>query len=246
MTYTCVLLCGNRSFVLHPLQSAQLGFRRVRPNSRAPVRRWLAVAAMLGKESPTTVTASFDAFPESMALPLALIDADRKKKHPERPLHEQEPSGSEADYSCKAVGRPDTQTGSTNQALSAFEIWEQCLSEWIASNPEAAASAWAPKRAAQTHTPTVLPRTVARPKACGTRGRPNPTRPGPRQRAVGDDVALEGPLGLVAPPAGHTKQELMQLVQQVDACALCAIGGAHCSMCNLWRTLRAADQAIKK
>ena len=210
------------------------------------MRRWLAVAAMLGKESPTTVTASFDAFPESMALPLALIDADRKKKHPERPLHEQEPSGSEADYSCKAAGRPDTQTGSTNQALSAFEIWEQCLSEWIASNPEAAASAWAPKRAAQTHTPTVLPRTVARPKACDTRGRPNPTRPGPRQRAVGDDVALEGPLGLVAPPAqGHTKQEL-QLVQQVDACALCAIGGAHCSMCNLWRTLRAADQAIKK
>ena len=210
------------------------------------MRRWLAVAAMLGKESPSTVTASFDAFPESMTLPLALLDADRKKNHPERPLHEQEPSGSEADYSCKAAGRPDTQMGSTNHALSAAEIWEQCLSEWIASNPEAAASAWAPKRAAQTHTPTVLPRTVARPKASGTRGRPNPTRPGPRQRAVGDDVALEGPLGLVAPPAGHTKQELMQLVQQVDACALCAIGGAHCSMCNLWRTLRAADQAIKK
>lgn len=204
------------------------------------------MVAMLGKESPTTITASFDAFPESMDLPMALLDAARKKNHPERPLHKQEPRGSEADYSCQAASRPDTQMGSTSHLLSAADIWEQCLSEWIASNPEAAASAWAPKRAAQTHTATVLPRTVARPKASGTRGRPNPTRPGPRRRVVGDVVALEGPLGLVAPPAGHMKQELMQSVQQVNACALCAIGGAHCSMCNLWRTLRAADQADKK
>jgi len=200
-----------------------------------------ALGMALGEESPSTVTASFEEWPDSMALPLALVDvtdAARKGCH--------DPSGATGEQSnCasrKAAGRHDTPVRPTNLGSSAAEIWGQCLSEWRASNPEAAASTVTPKRAA--HTPTVFPKQpVARkPKASGPRSRPDHSRPGPRPYpAVGEDIASPASLG-VTPPAGHTKEELMQLVQLVDACA---IGGAHCSSCNLWRTLRAADQPIK-
>ena len=200
-------------------------------------------ATLGGEESPSTVTASFDEWPDSMSLPLALVDmadAARKDHRCHDPSGVTDVQSSSNCASRKAAGRHDTPTRPTNHGSSAAEIWGQCLSEWRASNPEAAVWAVTPKRAAHTHTPTVFPKPVARrPKASGPRSRPNLSKPGPRPRAVGEDVALEGPLGLVAPPAGRTKEELMQLVQLVDACA---IGGAHCSSCNLWRTLRAADQ----
>ena len=201
----------------------------------------VAHVAMLGEESPSTVMASFDEWPDSMSLPLALVDmADAARKGCHDPSGSTDVQSKPNHSDCashKAADRHDSPMRPTNCGSSAAAIWGQCLSEWRASNPEAVT----PKRAA--HTPTVFPKPVARkPKASNPRGRPGLSRPGPRPRAVGEDVALEGPLGLVAPLAGRTKEELKQLVQLVDACA---IGGAHCSSCNLWRTLRAADQPTK-
>lgn len=171
-----------------------------------------------GDESPSTVTAELNEWPDDMTLPLALAFDINERQQEHHCIPHRLPSKLAYSASRKAAGRQDTPLRPTNDGQGAAEVWGQSLAEWRANG------VYNPSGLAGSQTLPAPKPVIRKPTSSG------PTHQSvssPRPRADGADVT---------PPASGNEEE--QLAQLVDSCV---IGGAHCSLCNLWCKLRAGE-----
>ena len=169
-----------------------------------------------GDESPSTVTAELNEWPDDITLPLALAFDINERQQEHHCSPHRLPSTLAYSASRKAAGRQDTPLRPTNDGQSAAEVWGQSLAEWRANG----VSKWAAgSQAFPARKPVVR----------------KPTSSGPTHQSVSSPRPRADGAGVTPPASGNAEEQLVQLV---DACV---IGGAHCSLCNLWCKLRAGE-----